>query len=169
MGTGDALRTAIKQVRGSDTVLVVGGDDSAFYKLSTLEDFIKAHQNYGAVISFISTYQDNSKTFGRVIRDDNGQFKTIIEDKDYRESGLFSEEVNCGAYLFDAEFVKSHMDRLTLSSKGEYYINNFLDMANSEGKKVNIYQLREAEEWVGVNTPEELEKANQLYKKYQKS
>lgn len=163
-GTGDAVKVGLQKVsKNSDTVMVLYGDDSAFYRVSTLQGFLASHLSGGNLISIITADKPESERIGRIIRDENGEFKITMEVWEYEKSGLKSDEVNCGVYLFDKNWLKNHIDKLDNNNdKKEYRITEVLNIAHDEGTKIGIFKLKDPGEWVGINTPEDLERANEL-------
>ena len=163
-GTGDAVKVGLQEVSSnSDTVMVLYGDDSAFYKVETLKKFMASHIESGDVVSIITADKPQTDRVGRIIRDENGQFKLTLEVWEYKKSGLKTDEVNCGVYLFDKKWLKNHIDQLDNNNdKKEYRITELLNLAHAEGTKIGLFKLEDPGEWVGVNTPEELERANKL-------
>lgn len=167
LGTGDAVQTALaKMQKDYQTVLILGGDDSAFYTASTLIEFINSHQDSQAVVSAMTLIDPAKERMGKVFRDESGNFDQLLEYSDYSQLNLTSNEINCGVYLFDHKWLSENIGQIEKNPvKGEYYITELLNMAKKQGQKVNIYLLQNKDEWFGVNTPEELEQANQLFKK----
>ena len=163
LGTGDAVKVGLQEVNDvSDTVMVLYGDDSAFYKVETLKAFLAFHINSGNLISDITADKPQTENVGRVIRDKDGNFKEIMEVWEYKESGLHSDEVNCGVYLFNKEWLKKNIGKIkNENEKKEYRITDVLNMAD-KSVKIGLFKLEDPSEWVGVNTPEELVKANKL-------
>jgi bifunctional UDP-N-acetylglucosamine pyrophosphorylase / glucosamine-1-phosphate N-acetyltransferase len=167
LGTADALKTGMKKLdKVTETILVVNGDDSAFYKKETLKAFVDSHIKHDAAISMLTTQVPEGAHLGRVVRDKDNEFDLILEHPEYVSSGLSSTEVNCGAYVFNVRWVKQNISLVEPSElSGEYYIISLLNIAKSEGSRVNLFQLSNPDEWQGVNTPEDLEKANKLLEK----
>lgn len=167
LGTADALKAGMKKISEiAGTVLVVNGDDSAFYKTGTLQRFIDSHLKQDATITMMTTQIPEGVALGRVIRDNGGGFDLILEHPEYVSLGLSSTEVNCGAYVFNVRWVKQNVSLVEPSElTGEYYIVSLLNIAKSEGAKVNLFKLDDPNEWQGVNTPEDLDKANKLLEK----
>lgn len=168
-GTGDAVKTGFQELdEKSDTVMVLYGDDSAFYKVDTLKQFINFHLGGGTdttpgEISIITAEKPQTERIGRIIRDENGKFEETMEVWEYEKSGLFSDEVNCGVYLFDKKWLKDHIDKIKNDNdKKEYRITDILNIAHGEGTPVGLYELKNPDEWVGINTPEDLERARKL-------
>jgi bifunctional UDP-N-acetylglucosamine pyrophosphorylase/glucosamine-1-phosphate N-acetyltransferase len=165
LGTGDAVRSALEKMNQPyQTVLVVGGDDSAFYSPATLAELIASHEDSKSVITMMTLIDPEKERMGKVFRTDNGEFDQLLEYSDYSRLQLSSSEVNCGVYLFDWAWLKENIDHIEKNPvKGEYYLTELMNMAKKQGKKINIFLLHNKSEWFGVNTPEELAEANRLY------
>jgi bifunctional N-acetylglucosamine-1-phosphate-uridyltransferase/glucosamine-1-phosphate-acetyltransferase GlmU-like protein len=52
------------------------------------------------------------------------------------------------------------LPKVPMSQKGEYYLTELLNIAKESGKKVNLFELQNLQEWQGINTKEELLEAN---------
>ena len=163
-GTGDAVKAGLTKVSPeSEIILAIYGDDSAFYKLETLKDFLASHTSSGNVVSVITSDQPQIERVGRIIRDEDDKFKLTMEVWEYEKSGLYSGEVNCCVYLFDKKWLLGHINKIKNDNdKGEYRITDVLNIAHSEDTKVGLFKLEDPNEWVGINTREDLERANKL-------
>lgn len=163
-GTSDAVKTGLTKVKPSaDTILVLYGDDSAFYKVPTLQEFINYHQKSGNVVSVITADQPQSERVGRIIRDQNGLFEASMEVWEYEKSGLNSDEINCCVYLFNKIWLEENIKKIKNDNeKKEYRITDILNIARAKGTHVGLFKLSNPKEWVGVNTQEDLQKADQL-------
>ena len=168
-GTGDAVKTGLSKVsENTDIVMILHGDGSAFYKVDTLRQFIAFHLGGGTgttprEISIVTTNKPQSENVGRIIRDSSGNFEKTMEVWEYEKSGLNSDEVNCGVYLFDKIWLDSHINKIENNNdKNEYRLTEILNIAHDEGTPVGLFELKDPNEWVGINTPKDLERANKL-------
>lgn len=165
LGTNHALETALKDITLSFShIFVINGDDASLYSDETLIDFIQSHINSKAMVSMMTLMVSEENQLGRIIRDDQGNFEKILESFEYKDSGLKSNEINCGVYIFETGWVKNTISEVKLNKKGEYPITDLLNIAYDQNKKINLYVLKDGREWAGVNTPEELVYANNLLK-----
>lgn len=165
LGTGHAVKTALEAMQKNyDNLLVVNGDDSAFYSQQTLKDFITSHQKSQAAVSLMTLKLGDRNKLGKVIKTRDGKFLQMLEDKEYLDSGYKTEDVSCGAYMFNIPWLKENVKSLTLNPKGEYYINDLPNLAVQQGKKVKLFRLQNPKEWVGVNNRDELRYANLIMK-----
>jgi bifunctional N-acetylglucosamine-1-phosphate-uridyltransferase/glucosamine-1-phosphate-acetyltransferase GlmU-like protein len=161
LGTADAVKMAMPFLGAStDKVLVLNGDDSAFYSRNTLTDFIASHEQNNLPISAITAMKPDASTIGRVIRNPDGSFSKILEFNEYVSSGLQSMEINCGAYIFNIKFLKENLPKVQMSQKGEYYLTELLNLTQESGGEINLFELQNLREWQGINTREELLEAN---------
>jgi bifunctional UDP-N-acetylglucosamine pyrophosphorylase/glucosamine-1-phosphate N-acetyltransferase len=161
-GTGDALKCGLSKINKAGDVIVVNGDDSAFYKPATVKKIICKHQKEDAIVSFVSLIKDNPTGLGRVVRDKKGQVVDIVEEKDASNKQKKIKEVNAGFYVFDFAWVSKKVGDIKVSASGEYYIVDLVKIAKKENKKILAINLDHSKEWYGVNTQEDLKIANKL-------
>lgn len=162
-GTADALKAALEKLNPETvSILVLNGDDSAFYSIETLRDFIESQPR--GRISVITAIKPDAE-IGRIIRDQDGNFEKILEFSEYQESSSSSDEINCGTYLFELSWLKKNLNKVQKNpQKGEYYLTEALNIAKNMGEQINLFQLKDPDEWMGINTQEDLERANLLLK-----
>jgi bifunctional UDP-N-acetylglucosamine pyrophosphorylase / glucosamine-1-phosphate N-acetyltransferase len=157
-GTGDAVRCGLDAF-GPDfdgDVLIVYGDMPRL-RSSTLADFLAEHRRSVAPFSFISTMMDPPGPYGRVIRDETGQVRTIVEARDAAPAELAVREVNSGVYLAGARTLRSLLDELRPdNAQGEYYLTDAVAIARSKGLAVRAWLCGEPWQFEGVNSRMEL-------------
>lgn len=161
LGTAHAVKVALSKIgKDFEHVLVLNGDDSAFYSLDTIHNFIESHIESKCDLTFMTLKITRDVALGRVIRDNDKKFSKVLEHGEYLESGLLSREINCGMYLFKLSWLLENIDKVGITKNGEYYLTNLLGIAQSEGANINIFELKDEREWFGVNSQEDLEEAN---------
>ena len=137
LGTADAVKSALKYLpENINDVLVLNGDDSAFYKKETIEELINTHWKRKPSVTFLTIEADNPSGLGRVVRNDNGELFGIVEDKDAILEYKSIKEINPGCYIFDLTFLKRYIGKIEKSSvSGEYYLTRLIDIAIKNNKK----------------------------------
>ncbi|KKP46650.1 MAG: UDP-N-acetylmuramoyl-L-alanyl-D-glutamate-2,6-diaminopimelate ligase [Candidatus Woesebacteria bacterium GW2011_GWA1_33_30] len=162
-GTGDAVRIALRKISPDyKNILIINGDDSAFYGPNTIKNVIKTHIDNKSAITFVSLIQDNPTGLGRVLRDSKNQFMAIVEEKDASSDERKIKEVNDGLYIFNQTWLRKNISKLIKSAiSKEYYLTDLLKIAVKQKQKVSIYKLPDSSEWQGINTPEQLLEAEQ--------
>ncbi|MCX6780074.1 MAG: sugar phosphate nucleotidyltransferase, partial [Candidatus Magasanikbacteria bacterium] len=136
LGTAHAAYVGMKSLPPDiEQVLVMGGDDGAFYMSSTLENLIDQHLKNECTVTLLSAVVSDPASFGRVVRSEEGI--KVLEKEYLAEEQKNINEVSTGTYIFDRAWYENmfpHMPKLT--KLGEYGMNLSLVMAQEENKKV---------------------------------
>lgn len=161
LGTGHAVMQARDALQDSEaqTVLVLYGD-TPLTKAETLQQAIQVHQSRRAAVTLLSFLPDDSTGYGRIIRDQEGVVKGIIEHKDATEEQRAIQESNSGIMLFDGPWLWENLDKVTLSPQGEYYLTDMPGIAVAQGRHVEGLIIDEREV-MGVNNRVQLAEASQ--------
>lgn len=141
-------------------VLVLGGDDSAFYTKESLEAFIKSHISGGHKLSLLSVNVDDPHQLGRVVRHDSGDIE-IIEKEYLTEKQAKLDEISTGTFCFDRKWFESIFPNMPKMRKlGEYGLPTAMAMVREAKLPYQVVSLGRSNEWFGVNTREQLEEAH---------
>ena len=169
LGTGHAVKAGMTKIPNDITdVLVMQGDDSHFYQETMINKLITAHIDAHAQLTFLTIAVENPYGLGRVIRDVHKEVVAIIEEKDATQKQKEVKEINPACYIFTESFLKKYLSKIPKSPvTGEYYLTSLIDIAIKNKEKVATMQAGFMP-WRGVNTPEELQEAEKLYKRMQK-
>lgn len=167
LGTGHAVSCALRELpKDIDNVLVLNGDDSAFYRSETIKKLIQTHFLSNASLTFLTIHMDNPRGLGRIVRDKKSKVRAVVEEKDASEDILKVKEVNPACYIFKVSFLKKYLPKVKKSSvTGEYYLTSLIDLAVSNNEKIETLKGGKLV-WRGVNTKEELEEAQKLFSSY---
>jgi UDP-N-acetylmuramoyl-L-alanyl-D-glutamate--2,6-diaminopimelate ligase len=159
-GTADSVKSGIKGVDSKcKYVLALYGDDSAFFKPGTTRTVIEEHIKSRAVMSFVSAEVKDPFGLGRVLRGLKGNVEGVVEERSATDFQKKINEMNCGHFVFNRDWLNENINKVKPSPSGEYYIGDLVQMAIEQNKKVNVYKLVDPSEWFGINTPEHLEEA----------
>jgi len=167
-GTGHAVMCAEPVVNKANSyVMVIQGDDSAFYSVQTLTNFIKNHDVQKAKVSLLTLRHPNPAELGRIIRNESGEVIAIKEKEVLSDEEKKIREINTATYCFDADWLWENIKKLKPSAtgKGELILPDLIKMAVEQGEKVHAHMITQPHEWVGVNTPEQLAYANEAMAK----
>ena len=165
LGTAHAAHVGIKSLsKEIKTVLVIGGDDSAFYKKETLLKFVENHIKNKNTLSLLSAEIVDPSMLGRIIRYPDKSI-AIVEKEYLSDEQKEIKEISTGTFCFDRNwFEEMFPDMPKLRKLGEWGLPTALAVARGEGKKYQVVKLLNSEEWCGINTIGELEKADLLKK-----
>jgi len=163
-GTAQATLVGLKKVLGDvDDVLVLYGDDSAFYKTETIEKVIDSHRKTGATVSFVTLIRQDPTGLGRIVRDGNGSLLGIVEEKDATETQRKIKEINDGLYVFNRSWLEKYLTNVRKSAvSGEYYLVDLIEIALKRKEKVNVFKLKNDREWFGISNQEQLNEAEKI-------
>lgn len=143
-----------------ETVVIINGDDSAFYTKETIINFIESHQAAQAVLSVLSAELDDPSLYGRIIKHETGKVE-IIEKEYLTEEQKKVREISTGTFCLDKHWFEGIFPHMPpLRKLGEYGLPTAVAIAAQEGRKIHVEKLQNNEEWFGINTPPELAEAD---------
>lgn len=163
LGTGHAVMMAKDFLSNHDGNVVILNGDAPFMSAETIKNSLEQHSNTGCAATVISAKVDDPAGYGRIVRDESGNLKAIVEHKDADEETLKIDEVNSGAYWFDCQLLLSVLGRIQNNNKaGEYYLPDTIKLLLSDGKTVGAYTAECSDAVLGANNPAQLEELNQI-------
>lgn len=167
-GTAHAVDTALQKIpENIKDVLILQGDDSAFYTKKTIDSLIKEHKTNNSSFTFLTIDVQNPFGLGRILRDAEGNLRGIIEEKDASSEERKINEINPACYVAKVSFLKKYLNKIKPSSiTGEYYLTSLIDLGLSEKEKIHAHRAGVIP-WRGVNTKDELTQAEKLFSEMQ--
>jgi bifunctional UDP-N-acetylglucosamine pyrophosphorylase/glucosamine-1-phosphate N-acetyltransferase len=164
-GTGDALKCALPALKGfRDDILVLNGDTPLISSV-TIGKFLRMHQRAGNDLSVLSFSASDPRGYGRIVRGAGGGFAAIIEEKDADRMQKKVREVNSGIYALNRNALALLGGIALNRRKGEYYLTDIVGLAITSGLAVSAFLIGREEEFMGVNTREELLAASELMRR----
>lgn len=160
-GTAQASEIGLKKVSlDKKYILVLYGDDSAFYKAETIKAVVDSHKRTNAVLSFVTLIKTDPTGLGRIVRDGSGRLLGIVEEKDATEAQRKIKEINDGLYVFNRGWLEKNLSRVRKSPvTDEYYLVDLIAIALKRKEKVNVFRLEDDRQWFGISTREQLAEA----------
>jgi bifunctional UDP-N-acetylglucosamine pyrophosphorylase/glucosamine-1-phosphate N-acetyltransferase len=170
-GTGHAVLCAKEAAGDAENILVLNGDHP-LTNAETIKKLAELHKDSGATLTFLTAVVPDFERwrkifdgFGRVLRNGKGELVKIVERKDASEIEQKITECNPTFYCFKSDWLWPHLTLLkNENAQGEYYLTDLLEMAIKEKVKISHGSIS-PEECVGINTPEELKQAEEIYLK----
>lgn len=158
LGTGHAVmmcRDALAGVEGP--VLIVAGDSPLMQTDSIAALFAEFDSREPACI-LGTGYRDDPTGFGRILRNGEGHFVGIVEQKDATAEQQPIKEVNLSCYVFACGDLLASLDALdNTNAQGEYYITDCPGLLLAEKKEVVALDVLKPCESLSINTMEDLE------------
>jgi len=160
-GTAHASYVGIKFLPSNiENVLVLNGDDSAFYKSETLEKMIALHLENKNDLTLLSVEIEDPSQMGRIVRHENGDIE-IIEKEYLTEEQRKIREINTNTFIFNRKWFEEMFPKMPVLRKlGEFGLPTVLAMARDENKKYEVVCIEDNNEWFGINNPAQLVEAD---------
>ena len=156
LGTGDAVRSAREALGDADAVLVLSGD-TPLITTECLTELVRAHGEARAAVTVLSFVPEDPRSYGRIVRGDDGEVVAIVEAVDATPEQLGIDEVNSSIYVFRGDALWSALGELTAhNAQGELYLTDAVRAIAREGATVAAYVAPDPTETEGVNTRVEL-------------
>lgn len=156
-GTGHAVMCAADVLREAQGLLVVFYGDTPAVRADTLRELIDEHRRGGHAATLITIRQDDPPAYGRIIRDAEGKFLKIIEQRDCTPEQRAITELNPGFYCFDIPALLAALGKLSpQNAQGEYYLTDVPEHMLAAGLSVGTVLHEDAHELDGINTRAEL-------------
>jgi bifunctional UDP-N-acetylglucosamine pyrophosphorylase/glucosamine-1-phosphate N-acetyltransferase/UDP-N-acetylglucosamine pyrophosphorylase len=163
LGTGDAVKKAIPDLDpGIRDVLVLCGD-VPLIKGKTLQELVRTHKKSGSGITVLATEVDDPKGYGRIVLDRHNRLLCIREEVDAGPDEKQIKTINAGIYCFNKDLLREALNEISPeNSQGEYYLTDVIEIAQKKGQKITVVTTQDSNQVMGVNTLEELDRAEHL-------
>lgn len=162
-GTGHAVRQTgelLKDFPGD--VLVLYGD-TPLLRVDTLQALVETHRRSGAVATLLTAMKEQPGRLGRIVRDEAGSVRRIVEALDATETEREIREINTGTYCFQASFLYAALQHLRPNNvKGEYYLTDVIGEACAAGLRVQAMPTQDWQEALGVDSKVDLAMAEAI-------
>lgn len=164
LGTGHAVKCAGDFIgTEGDTMILCG--DTPIITGATLRELLEYHRTHKMKVTVLSTILEDAAGYGRIVRDESGNFLRIVEQKDASPEEQAIREINSGMYVFRSADLSDSLKKLKNDNvQKEYYLTDTIEIINSqkqdsEGVVVGAMATEREDETRGVNTVEQLEEA----------
>jgi bifunctional UDP-N-acetylglucosamine pyrophosphorylase/glucosamine-1-phosphate N-acetyltransferase len=165
-GTGDAVESARQQLENSDSLVLLLSGDVPLIRAETLQKLIEHHRATSAVCTILGVRLENPTGYGRIIRDEQGGFAKIVEQKDASEDERKVREINSGIYCFESKDLFAALKRVEpKNQQGEYYLTDVAEILKSGGGKVEVFSHTDPREVSGINTRADLAEFENLLRR----
>lgn len=163
LGTGHAVMQAIPQIPDGDDVLVLYGDVPLINAETLLRLIPLAKKDS---LALVTCELPEPFGYGRIIRDDVGHVRCIVEEKDASVSEKQICEVNTGIMAAPRKRLDAWLSKLkNNNSQNEYYLTDIIGMAVNDGIKVETIAPRNIAEISGVNNRKQLAELERHYQR----
>ena len=163
LGTGHAVRQALPLLGEATGSVVVCYGDTPFLRPATFRALIDARSQPGVAGAILTMELDDPPDFGRVVRDEHGRVRKVVEVKDCTPEELAIKEFNVGVYCFGVEALRWALPRMSDdNAQDEYYLTDVVHILTEGGRRVETVRTESIEETLGINDRADLELAERL-------
>jgi len=173
LGTGHAVVSAVDafpfEDRAETDVFVLCGD-GPLIRSSTLDKMLALHRSKNAAATLATSVIDDPSGYGRIVRDTDGRFERIVEQKNASEDELKINEVNPSYYCMNALAMFEALKQVNRNElTGEYYITDVFELMLKRGLPVEVIDAVPAEDILSINTLDHLAHVDAIYRDRQGS
>ncbi|MBL7158015.1 MAG: bifunctional N-acetylglucosamine-1-phosphate uridyltransferase/glucosamine-1-phosphate acetyltransferase [Candidatus Omnitrophica bacterium] len=166
LGSGDALRHTKKYFsRFKGDIIVICGD-TPLINAERIKSLLAKHRKSRSSCTILTVDTDDPSGYGRIIKDDSGEVLKIVEEKDLPDYERNIKEINVGLYCFNKKDLFEHLKKIKINpKKKEYYLTDIVELLKASKKKVSSVLSDNSDEALGINSKNDLAKANDIMRK----
>jgi len=157
LGTGHAVMSCREHLTDFQGQVLILAGDTPLLRGSSLQKLLKEQQLQQAVCVVGTAKTQKNQGLGRIVRNEQGEFLRIVEQRDATPAELQITEINTGCFAFDCESLFSALQQVRPeNAQGEYYLTDCPEILSRQGKRVIAACTLDIQEALGVNTQEQL-------------
>jgi bifunctional UDP-N-acetylglucosamine pyrophosphorylase/glucosamine-1-phosphate N-acetyltransferase/UDP-N-acetylglucosamine pyrophosphorylase len=157
LGTGHAVMMCREHLAGQQGPVVILAGDSPMVQVSSLRTLLAEFEARRPACLLGTGRKANPAGLGRIVRDAQGRFQAIVEEKDASPDQRAITEVNLSTYIFRADALIAALQRLTANNvQGEYYLTDCPGVLKAAGETAEALCVLQPCEALSINTPDEL-------------
>lgn len=156
-GTGHAVMMSADNLAEHDGPVLVLAGDTPLLKGSSLSRLLEVQQQQNAACVVGTAITEANEGLGRIVRDRNGSFLRIVEQKDATPEEAAILEINTGCFAFDGKQLFKALNQVRPNNnQAEYYLTDCAEILLKDGETVLAETAFTIQEALGVNTQEQL-------------
>ena len=162
-GTGHATRQAEAVLKGYQGPLVVAYSDLPLLRTGDIRALVRRHLESKAACTLLTAVFERPGTLGRIVRGGDGGVVGIVEARDATEEQLHIKEINVGVYCFQAPLLFQVLRQVRdNNAQRQYYLTDAIGILVERGERVEAVTMERAAAGIGVDTQEDLARAQAL-------
>jgi bifunctional UDP-N-acetylglucosamine pyrophosphorylase/glucosamine-1-phosphate N-acetyltransferase len=157
LGTGHAAKVCVPELQKIHGDVFILAGDGPLIRAEVLRTLHNAHVDDHAAGSMATAEIENPYGYGRIVRDEQGNFLEIVEESDATPEQRDITEVFPSYYCFrSADLIEALGELKNENKKGEYYLTDVYAILRKKGRKVVAVQAVAAEDTLSINTRQQL-------------
>jgi len=164
-GTAHAVLCCREHLAGFEGRVFILCGDGPLLRPEVLQKLDETH-NCDTAATLATAELEDPAGYGRIVRNEDGGIKAIVEHNDCTDEELKIREVNPSYYLFDNKILFEALEKVRCDNKkGEYYLTDAVSIMIEAGQKVSAVAALAPEEAMSVNTPQQLAALDEIMRK----
>ena len=164
-GTGHAVAQAKPLLEAAGGWLVILSGDAPLLTAASVRRLVLEHEASGKDATVMTCSIADPGSYGRIVRDGEGNVAAIVEFKACDEEQKKIREINSGIYCFRSDLVWKYIGEIdTNNPAGEYYLTDLIEIFRRNGHKVGAMQIEDFNELLGINNKVELAEMDRMFR-----
>ena len=164
-GTGHALLTCRRALASTPGLVVVLYGDCPLLAPATLQELVRRQSASPAAATVITTRLADPSGYGRIVFDQRGEVRAIVEHKAATPEQLAIPFINSGIYCFRADLLWKHLGKIRTDNPAhEYYLTDIVEILARAGHRVAAMEVPNSRELLGINTRAELAEVDRIFR-----
>ncbi len=156
-GTGHAVMSAREQLAGHEGPVVVVAGDSPLMQSDSLRSLLAEFDRTRPACLLGTGTKEDPRGLGRIVRDGEGRFSGIVEEKDATDEQKRIREVNLSCYVFNIPDLLDALDWIRPdNAQGEYYLTDCPGTLLAAGRDVRALNVLKPCEALSINNRDDL-------------
>ena len=157
LGTGHAVMTCRPALAGHEGAVLIVAGDSPLTQPDSLARLLAEFDRRRPACLLGTALKDHPHGLGRIVRDADGRFERIVEEKDATDPQRQITEVNMSCYVFSGADLLYALDHIRpANAQAEYYLTDCPGVLKAAGRPVEALPVLKPIEALSINTHEEL-------------
>ncbi len=166
LGTAHAVKQAEPYLKGFKGDIIVMCGDTPLITSKTLKKIIRRRRTHHSACTVLTTILDDPTGYGRIVRNRDQTVRKIVEEKDTNIYEAEIKEINTGTYCFYAPDLFEVLPQIKNdNAQKEYYLTDAIYLFYKQGKEVEAVITEDAGEAIGVNSRQDLARAEKIMRK----
>ncbi|HWP30927.1 MAG TPA: bifunctional UDP-N-acetylglucosamine diphosphorylase/glucosamine-1-phosphate N-acetyltransferase GlmU [Fimbriimonadales bacterium] len=161
LGTADACRTGLEALGDYNGYVLVASADTPLVTKEVFSTLFSKAKESKAICALATCEMSDPTGYGRIVRDDSGYLKRIVEEADAAREEKKISEVCTSVYVFDAKSLRNALSKLRPSKKGEFYLTDVIELFSERGNCI-VVKFADSKTFLGVNTRWHLAEAEKI-------
>lgn len=162
-GTAHAVIQTEPALSGFDGTVLVLGADMPLIGDEIVRRLVEVQTSTGAVVTLLTAEVKNAAGYGRILRDQRGRLRGIVEEVEATERERGVNEINAGIYCFAAPALFEALKYFRVSRvKGESLLPEVMQIFVEQGQLIYTVLAADPTEVLGINTRADLAQVTAL-------